>query len=102
MESVTLKTGATIPIHTFIETYKSLRSLAESDDPFLFYEFVMLCRDSNHEFWNHNTQQRLNDLSLIQADGHIQDDVREVVLSATEGEGLDLTLLPSVNTLQLP
>lgn len=69
----------------------SLQSLIE-DEPIAFYELVMLCRNPSHEPFG-NTGQKLVDRMLVEQDGQPHSSIRNIVLSATVGEGLDMKLV---------
>lgn len=92
--TVTLKNGAVEAEPVVVTAMVTLRHLF-STNPIAAYELVMKCRDSQHEFWV-GTEQELRKLSLVQPDGNIHDSVRNIVLSAFEGEGLDMTLTSPV------
>ena len=68
----------------------SLRSLL--GNPLALYELAELAKDRNHEVWG-DLDKPLKDLGLISPDGDMHDSVRNVVLSATEGEGAELHLV---------
>jgi len=67
------------------------------ENPIAFYELVMKCRNPEHELFG-NTGEVLSPLNLIQPNGHVHDGIRNIVLSATEGEELDMTLGSPVST----
>ena len=74
---------------------QSLNTLL-AEDPIAFYELTMKARDSQHEFFG-NAAQRLQALALVEPDGRINGSVRNIVLSAVTGEGLDMKLdMPTV------
>ena len=91
MKVLVLKNGAEEPEELVIATWESLANLHESD-PTAFYELVMKCRDENHRFCG-NAAQPLRELRLLQEDGAIHDSIRNIVLSATEGNGLGMKLV---------
>lgn len=71
-------------------TMMSLRGLledVETGGPIAFYELVMLARDRNHKLFG-NTERTLRDRALFPLHGSI----RNIILSAVEGDGLDMTL----------
>jgi len=65
----------------------------------LFYELVEFCKDSSHKFFG-NMGEDLKELTLLTAasDGKYQvhESIRNIVLSAAEGEELDLCLVNPV------
>lgn len=96
MEILTLKNGSQVPEPLVKVTMLLLSTLMERN-PIAFYELVMKCRDSKHELLG-NTSEVLSDLSLIQSDGCVHDAIRDIMLSASEGKGLDMTLRSPVAT----
>lgn len=90
MECVTLKNGQEEARPLVVATMMALRSLM-AEEPIVLYELVMKCRDRDHRFFG-NTGERLQELALAQPDGSIHGSIRNIVLSATSGEGLDLVL----------
>ncbi|MEX1112326.1 MAG: hypothetical protein WEC84_02580 [Candidatus Andersenbacteria bacterium] len=90
METVTLKSGAVEAKPAVMATMMSLKHLFESE-PIVAYELVMKCRDRNHQFFG-NTVDKLKQLSLVQPDGNVHDTIRNIVVSAAQGDGLDMSL----------
>ncbi len=68
----------------------SLGELLKSK-PIAFYELVSLARSPGHELWG-NTREVLSGLMLVDQQGNVHDSCRNIILSATEGDGLELTL----------
>jgi len=68
----------------------SLRKLVETN-PIAFYELAMLSRNPHHELFG-NTGKALSKLALLSADGHVHNSIRNVVISAVEGDGMDMVL----------
>ena len=63
-----------------------------TEKPIILYELMMKCRDSKHQFFGRSDAE-LRKLSLIGvSDDSIHDSIRNIVLSATSGEGTDMTL----------
>lgn len=87
---VTLRTGEQHHEGLVRVTMLSLSELMKSN-PIAFYEFVELCRDSEHRLFG-NTKEVLEGLHLLEGDGQPHDATREIALAATEGDGLELTL----------
>lgn len=62
----------------------------------LFYELVEFCKDSNHKFFG-NMGKDLEELTLLtvvsEGKYQVHGSIKNVVLSAAEGEGLDLCLV---------
>jgi len=89
MEMVRLKNGAEEGKPLVLATMMSLRRTMEKD-PMAFYDFVMLCRDRHYEPFG-NAIERLENLSLVHS-GQVHESIRNVVLSAVEGDGLEMTI----------
>lgn len=68
----------------------SLRLLLE-EQPVTFYELVMLARDWQHDLFG-NTGDKLRERHLIQQDGRMHASLRNIILSAVEGNGLKMSL----------
>ena len=90
MNIVTLKNGTQEAEPLVKVAMFSLSNLIEQD-PIAFYELVMLCRDRSHSLFG-NTPDKLHSLSLIEQSGQPHDSIRNVVLSAVSGDGLDMEL----------
>lgn len=60
-------------------------------NPIAFYELVMKARDRQHIFFG-NTAEVLRGYALIEADGDLHETLRNVVLSAVRGDGLNMVL----------
>jgi hypothetical protein len=86
-----LKNGSYVPVPVANVIYLSLQSLSKQN-PIALYELAMKARDNNHRLFG-NTGEVLKELALLDSDGSIHDLTRDVVLSAIEGEGLDLKLV---------
>lgn len=87
METVKLRNGAEEVKPAVQAVMMSLRSL----DPIAQYELVMKARDRDHELFGHSGE-KLKALKLIEPNGRMHDTVRNVVLSAAEGDGLNMTI----------
>jgi hypothetical protein len=57
----------------------------------MFYDLVMICRDPGYKIDSTNLE-RLKQLSLLKPDGKPHNILKNVVLSAASGEGLDMEL----------
>ena len=68
----------------------SIRNLMETN-PIAFYELVMICRDSNHAPFG-NTGDILRNFNLLNTEGKVHSSIRNIVISAVTGEGLEMTL----------
>jgi hypothetical protein len=90
MEVVKLKNGSEEVKPLVMATMMSIRKLMAGLPGALdAYELVELCRDRNHKMFG-NSQKSLQKLGLIEASGSVHDSVRNVVLSAAVGDGLEL------------
>ncbi|OGT46803.1 MAG: hypothetical protein A3E83_03890 [Gammaproteobacteria bacterium RIFCSPHIGHO2_12_FULL_41_20] len=87
---IKLKNGSTELDGVVFTVMDNLKSLFHSN-PILFYEFVMKCRDSNHTMFG-KSNDALKLLGLIEGNNSVHDSVRNIVLSAVEGEGLGMRL----------
>jgi len=83
---VTLKNGAEEPKSFIQATILALEDL-KRNDAISFYELVMCCRDEDHVPFG-NTADKLNEWALYP----IHDSIRNVVLSAVTGDGLEMKL----------
>jgi hypothetical protein len=90
MKTITLKNGTQEPYSLVAIVTISLKMLI-MEDPICFYELVMKCRDHNHEFFG-NTSLRLGQLGLTDDAGNVSRQIRNIVLSSVEGDGLDMRL----------
>ncbi len=90
MKLVTLKNGSQEAEGLVVVAMMSLRKLIQ-EKPIVFYELVMKARDPNHKFFGQSIED-LKALSLVSVDGSMHDSIRNIVLSAAEGEGLDMAL----------
>ena len=94
-EPVKLKNGSEELDVLVSATMLSLRTLMQ-ENPIAAFELVELCRDPAHKLFG-NTRSDLEALSLVgrtaDPDGPpiVHDSIRHIVLSAAEGEGLELT-----------
>ena len=91
MGLIKLKNGSEEEKALVVVVMVSLQGLLDKN-PILFYELVMKCRDSKHELFG-DSGKDLQDLALLQQDGNVHSSVRNIVLSAAQGEDLDLTLI---------
>lgn len=95
MKTVQLKNGASEVEPVVVVTYNILRGLLDSGDIadiIALYELTMICRNPSHQIFADVHLDRLKDLSLLQANGQPHSSIRNVVLSAMSGEGMDLVL----------
>ena|SRR3989344_1004550 len=86
--TIVLKNGAEEVEPLVRALMMSLRQLMR-EHPIVFYELVHLCRDRNHRLFV-DAREVLDSFTLLERNGFPHDSVRNVVLSAVEGEGLDM------------
>ena len=94
MQEVTLKNGAVEADVMVSVTMLSLESLMK-ENPIAFYEAAMVSRDRGHVPFG-NTGNILKDRSILQSDGSMHDSIRNILLSAIEGDGLDMCLVSPI------
>lgn len=86
---VKLKNGSEVPKPVLITTMMSLELLMNKN-PIACYELVQKCKDSKHTMFG-NTKKVVEDLALMNS-GSIHDTVKDIVLSAVEGDELNMVL----------
>ncbi len=92
METVTLKNGAE-ELNGLVQTVMfSLQDLLKQY-PAQFFELVTLSRQPQHKLWGSSTIGILQSLALLGSDGRLHGSIRNIVLSATEGDGLEMKLV---------
>lgn len=92
MEMTKLKNGTEEPTPVVAVVRASLKRLLDdmaSGGPIAAYELVQVCRKPGHKPFGH-TGKLLRDFSLLNDDGCVHDSIRNVVLSAARGDGLDM------------
>lgn len=97
MQIIKLRNGAEEAASLVMVTMMSFNRLVE-EKPIVAYELVTLCRDPNHQLFG-KTGDDLAALSLVQksSDGYIvHNSVRNIVLSAAEGDGFDMQFVSPV------
>jgi|SRR5579863_8194237 len=85
-----LKNGSQEPKAVVAVTMMGLRDLIQKY-PIAFYELVMVSRDPSHRIFGNNAQI-LSKFNLAREDGHVHNSIRNVVISAVEGENIDMVL----------
>lgn len=77
-------------------TMMRLQSLID-DNPILFYELVSVCRNREHQFFG-SSGEALRAMNLLETNSLPHESLRNVVLSAVVGDGLEMKLtLPVEN-----
>jgi hypothetical protein len=93
MESVFLKNGAEEPKVLVTVTMMSLEALLEdAAGAIAFYELNEKCKNPAHNFFSEAIIEQLRSLSLIDSSENVHSSVRNIVISAAEGEELSLCL----------
>ena len=90
METIKLRNGAEEARPLVAVMMMSLEHLMD-ERPLALYDLVMRCRDRNYQFFGDNAKY-LQDLSMVGSDGSIHDSIRNIVLSAVRGDGMDMIL----------
>ena len=93
MKVAKLKNGSEEAEPLVCVVLSSLELLIQSD-PIAFYELVMLARDSSHELFG-NAADKLRPLALIENGDTptIHQSTRNVIISAVEGDGLEMCIV---------
>lgn len=91
MEIVTLKNGTEEAKGLVQVTRISLEKLFEQQ-PVAFCELVACCKERGHKPQG-NTGETLQSLALLQPDNSPHGSIRNIVLSAVEGDGLEMKLV---------
>jgi len=92
-QMVILRTGEKVPEVTAKTILVHLTTLCDNPRcPTALYELVMACRDSTHIPFGKPTREILEEFGLvedIEPSGHVQihNDIRNIVLAATEEDG---------------
>lgn len=87
MVMLKLKNGSEEFQPAVIATMMAIRSL----DAAHLYELAMKCRDRDHKLFG-NAGEILQARKLISPSGQIHHTIRNIVLSAIEGDGADMTI----------
>jgi hypothetical protein len=87
---VTLKNGSQELSSLVQMTMLSLRLLFE-ENPIVAYELCELCKNPGHRIFG-DCGAKLVQLGLLQQGGAVHGSIRNIVLSAISGEGLEMTL----------
>lgn len=91
MSKITLKNGAQEVRQLVAITMMSLRKLFD-DDPMVAYDLIMLCRNSDYRPFG-SAPDKLAALRLASPMGigmTVHESIRNIVLSAATGEGMDI------------
>jgi hypothetical protein len=93
-EAVTLRTGIQEARILVNGTKMSLSELARKgpNGMLAVYDLAAKCRDPKYEFFG-NAEKILQEAGLVQKDGRIHDSIKNIVLAATDVDGIDFTLV---------
>ena len=100
----TLKNGTTETTALVAVTMMSVNRLMDEGKAVVVFELVEMCRDRHHEPWG-DTGEELKSLGLVSESGgewHIHESIRNIVLSAAIGEGLDMKIGNPLNLENTP
>jgi len=89
LEAVILKNGAEEVKSFVLVTMLSLQRLMR-EKPIALYELVQLCMNNKHDLFG-NAGEILEELGLVK-NGVVHDSIRNIVLSAVEGDGCNMRL----------
>ena len=89
---VTLRTGEEVPEVIVKSTVIALIMLLEKDFT-AFYDLVELARNPEYEIWGPNLQILRSSSLITEPDDQPHRLVRLVILAATEGGGMEMTLV---------
>jgi len=90
LDMVVLKNGAKEVAVLVSVTMRDLREL-RTEDIIAFDGLVMKCRDGNHKLFG-NTEEFLKSKAMLERNGQPYNVVKNIVLSAVTGDGLDKKL----------
>jgi len=97
METVELKNGSTEMRMLVAGTYMTLKAMFDDiQGVTAFYELVQTCINPEHEIFSDVQKQYLIDKALMKSDGQVHGSIKNIVLSATVGEGVDLSLVSPI------
>jgi len=69
----------------------TLQKLMDEGRGIVVYELAEVCKDPTHKPWG-QAGDDLKALKLLRPDGSVHDSIRNIVLSAVSGEGMEMTL----------
>lgn len=96
IETIKLKNGAEEAKMLVGVIMLSLQELLK-EKPIIFYELVQLCRNPEHELFSDVVVAELKNTNLIEVAGTVHSSIKNIVLSAVTGEGIDLFLKSPVD-----
>lgn len=90
LEPLSLKNGSQEAKAIVVVTMMALRQLVQQH-PIAFYELVTVSRDPAHKLFGNNGAI-LAKFHLASESGHVHNSIRNIVISAVEGNDLDMVL----------
>jgi hypothetical protein len=93
LQNITLRNGSSEPKMIVVATMRSLKSLMETDIA-AFCELVRKCRNQSHKI-DSDVVPTLEAKRLISNDA-VNESIKNVVLSAVEGENMDMVLVDPI------
>lgn len=93
-DTIKLRTGVLAYKPMVAATTLSLRLLLSSQ-PIAFCEIVTLSRKPNHKLFG-DSSDTLKNMHLLDAGGHLDDSIRDIILASVEGDGLQMRLVNPV------
>ena len=90
MQVIKLKNGSTELEPLIQATMLNINTLVEKD-PLAIIDLVLKARDNSYQFFG-DAEATLQRMGLIQKGGRIHQSIKNIVLSAAEGEGLDISI----------
>jgi hypothetical protein len=93
MEMVKLKNGTEEAKHLVTTVMMSINGLAKQGLPGMLavYDLAEVCKGKGYRPFGDN-MKKLQGLALLDQSGKPHDSIRNIVLSAVQGEGLDMTI----------
>lgn len=91
-EIVRLRNGAEVSAALVISTKMLIEDLFQTQ-PIAFIELVSLCRNNDHQIFGNAAEHFA---SLMDDRGQVFQSIADIVLSAVEGEGLNMRLVDPI------
>ena len=75
----------------FVVVTMELLQILIGKKPIVFDQLVMRCQNENHQFFG-STAKFLKKINFVDSKEYVYDSIRNIVLSAIVGEGLEISL----------
>ena len=95
LEELKLKNGSTEVNVVIAATVMNLKRLI-TETPGVFYDVVMKARDESYELFNSIGDIR-NESPLLEPDGSMRQDIRNIIMSATDGDEGDMHIVDPID-----